>query len=62
MLLREFPRQALHAATLGFIHPVTEKKLRFAAPPPEDFMELLEALSELEEVAFEDDFDDDYHD
>ncbi|MBY0511525.1 MAG: RluA family pseudouridine synthase [Rhodospirillaceae bacterium] len=61
-LLREFPRQALHAATLGFIHPVTGKKQRFAAPPPEDFMALLAGLSELDEVAFADDFDDDYDD
>lgn len=61
-LLRAFPRQALHAATLGFIHPVTGKKHRFAAAPPEDFTELLEALSELDEVAFADNFDDDYDD
>lgn len=35
-------RQALHAAVLGFIHPITGKALRFETPPPED-MRLLEA-------------------
>lgn len=36
--------QALHAATLGFIHPVTKEKLRFEAPLPEDMGRLLEKL------------------
>jgi 23S rRNA pseudouridine1911/1915/1917 synthase len=35
-------RQALHAAVLGFIHPINGKALRFETPPPED-MRLLEA-------------------
>jgi 23S rRNA pseudouridine1911/1915/1917 synthase len=35
-------RQALHAATLGFIHPVTGKELFFEAPLPPDFSQLLE--------------------
>jgi 23S rRNA pseudouridine1911/1915/1917 synthase len=39
-----FPRQALHAATLGFDHPVTGERLEFAAPLPADFEALLEAL------------------
>jgi 23S rRNA pseudouridine1911/1915/1917 synthase len=30
------PRQALHARTLGFVHPTTEKMMRFEAPIPED--------------------------
>ncbi len=30
------PRQALHARTLGFVHPVTEKFMRFECPIPED--------------------------
>ncbi len=36
------PRQALHARTLGFIHPVTQKELFFEAPLPPDFQQLLE--------------------
>ena len=34
-------RQALHAAVLGFVHPVTGEALRFETQPPED-MRLLE--------------------
>jgi 23S rRNA pseudouridine1911/1915/1917 synthase len=36
------PRQALHAATLGFIHPVTKKEMFFEAPLPKDFAAVLE--------------------
>ncbi len=36
-------RQALHAAVLGFIHPVTRETLRFETAPPAD-MRALEAL------------------
>ncbi len=39
-----FPRQALHAATLGFVHPVSKEKLRFDAPLPDDFRTLLDAV------------------
>jgi 23S rRNA pseudouridine1911/1915/1917 synthase len=39
-----FPRQALHAATLGFDHPVTGERLEFAAPLPADMAGLIEAL------------------
>ncbi|MCR8549846.1 RluA family pseudouridine synthase [Salipiger sp. P9] len=39
-----FDRQALHAAELGFDHPVTGARLRFAAPLPEDMSQLLTAL------------------
>ena len=35
------PRQALHAATLGFIHPHTKKEIRFEAPLPEDMQSLI---------------------
>ena len=36
------PRQALHAATLGFEHPRTGETVRFAAPLPEDMRALIE--------------------
>ena len=39
-----FPRQALHAATLGFVHPATGETLRFAAPLPPDMAHLLDVL------------------
>ncbi|WP_289043560.1 RluA family pseudouridine synthase [uncultured Aliiroseovarius sp.] len=41
---RNFPRQALHAATLGFEHPVTGENLRFDAPLPADMVALIETL------------------
>lgn len=37
-------RQALHAATLGFTHPVTGKYLEFNAPLPEDMKRLIDLL------------------
>jgi 23S rRNA pseudouridine1911/1915/1917 synthase len=40
----EFPRQALHAYRLGFVHPQTGHPLRFEAPVPIDFLELLAQL------------------
>jgi 23S rRNA pseudouridine1911/1915/1917 synthase len=39
-----FSRQALHAAVLGFEHPVTGQALRFEAPLPADMADLLTAL------------------
>lgn len=39
-----FPRQALHAQAITFIHPVTEEELSFAAPLPDDFSKLLKLL------------------
>ena len=35
-----FARQALHAAVLGFVHPVTQENLRFESPIPEDMQQL----------------------
>ncbi|WP_425080817.1 RluA family pseudouridine synthase [Ruegeria arenilitoris] len=42
--VRAFPRQALHAAVLGFEHPVTGENLRFEAELPEDMQKLIEQL------------------
>ena len=39
-----FHRQALHAAELGFTHPVTKNRLSFARPMPPDMQELKRAL------------------
>lgn len=39
-----FPRQALHAATLGFVHPVTGEEMHFSAPLPPDLESLIEIL------------------
>ncbi|KRA84381.1 RluA family pseudouridine synthase [Altererythrobacter sp. Root672] len=37
-----FKRQALHAAVLGFVHPVTSDKLRFTSDLPPDMKELID--------------------
>jgi 23S rRNA pseudouridine1911/1915/1917 synthase len=42
---RTFPRQALHAATLGFVHPVTGEDMAFEAPLPADMTALIAALT-----------------
>jgi len=36
----EFERQALHAARLGFIHPITGGALTFESPIPSDMQRL----------------------
>lgn len=42
--LQDFGRQALHAATLGFIHPVSGERLEFEAPLAPDMAALLDLL------------------
>ncbi|MFG6079458.1 RluA family pseudouridine synthase [Paracoccus litorisediminis] len=42
--LTAFPRQALHAAELGFVHPVTGETLAFSSPLPPDMAALLDML------------------
>lgn len=39
-----FPRQALHAASLGFVHPSTQAHMRFASAIPPDMTALVTAL------------------
>lgn len=39
-LLKDFRRQALHAAVLGFVHPVTGEELRFETEMPKDMQRL----------------------
>jgi 23S rRNA pseudouridine1911/1915/1917 synthase len=43
-LLRIIDRQALHALSLEFIHPVTEKKISVAGDLPEDMKQLIVVL------------------
>jgi len=44
LLCRDFPRQALHAFSLTFEHPVTGREVSFEAPPPADYRLLIEGL------------------
>jgi 23S rRNA pseudouridine1911/1915/1917 synthase len=43
-LLKILNRQALHAKTIGFIHPKTKKTVKFDSDLPEDMREVLEKL------------------
>jgi 23S rRNA pseudouridine1911/1915/1917 synthase len=43
-LLEQIHRQALHARTLGFVHPGTKEFMKFSAPLPEDFTRVLDWL------------------
>lgn len=42
--VQAFPRQALHAAHLGFVHPVTGVAMGFDSPLPPDMQTLLDGL------------------
>jgi len=43
-LIAGFPRQALHAENLSFIHPGLYEEVTFNAPIPDDFQVLIDAL------------------
>ncbi|MEP0546819.1 MAG: RluA family pseudouridine synthase [Rhodothermales bacterium] len=47
-LYEVMPRQALHAATLGFVHPATGEALDFEAPLPDDMQHVLDRLRRVE--------------
>ncbi len=38
---KAMPRQALHAKTLGFVHPITKKTVQFESELPQDFQQVL---------------------
>ena len=42
--LNDFPRQALHAFALEFIHPILHQPLTFTSVLPDDFSSLLKIL------------------
>jgi len=48
-VLRNFKRQALHAAKLGLVHPETDEYVEWEQPMPEDMARLLRALAENEQ-------------
>ena len=47
-LFVRLPRQALHAETLGFVHPATGERMDFQADPPEDMEFVMRRLREVE--------------
>lgn len=44
--VKDFPRQALHAYELGFIHPHSGEQIRVTAPLPQDMQALIDALKD----------------
>ncbi len=44
--LRGFKRQALHAETLEFVHPISGEPVRNTAPAPADMLHLMKVLRE----------------
>ncbi len=48
--LRNYRHQALHAAHIEFIHPISGEPMSFDAPIPDDFNRLIELLREDERV------------
>ena len=45
--LKILNRQALHAKSLGFIHPTTKKFISFESKLPQDFKKILDLLNKL---------------
>jgi len=45
--IKNFNRQALHAKSLGFIHPSTKKEIFFQARRPDDFNKLIRNLEKI---------------
>ena len=45
--LKILNRQALHAKSLGFTHPITKRKLSFDSKLPQDFKKILDLLNKL---------------
>ena len=46
--LQKMQRQALHAASLGFVHPITGENLEFSSPIPPDMKEAIALLEKLD--------------
>ncbi|MGN1393953.1 MAG: 23S rRNA pseudouridine(1911/1915/1917) synthase RluD [Succinivibrionaceae bacterium] len=43
-VINTFPRQALHATLIEFVHPFTGENMSFSSPIPKDIVELIEVL------------------
>ncbi len=57
--IREFPRQALHARSLSFVHPNTNKQVKFKSKLAEDLLGLLEELRDFDSIS-QSDYDGDW--
>ena len=43
-MIKDFDRQFLHAKSLGFIHPLSNKEVHFETPLPKDLSKLVRKL------------------
>jgi 23S rRNA pseudouridine1911/1915/1917 synthase len=50
VILAACPRQALHAASLAFVHPATGERMTIEAPLPTDLSEVVEALRKVARI------------
>jgi len=58
-IIRTFPRQALHARMLSFVHPKTNQTIRFKCKLSDDLLELLEELRDFDGIS-QSDYDGDW--
>jgi 23S rRNA pseudouridine1911/1915/1917 synthase len=49
-VIRTFPRQALHAQYLSFIHPKTQEIVGFKCKKPDDLIDLIEELNDFDSI------------
>ena len=49
-VLSHFKRQALHAEQLEFVHPNSRENIQLEASPPQDYLEVLNCLYEIQEM------------
>ncbi|KAA3645093.1 MAG: 23S rRNA pseudouridine(1911/1915/1917) synthase RluD [Proteobacteria bacterium] len=54
-IIRQFPRQALHAHKLAFTHPISDKQIQVTTPIPDDLCQLLDDLHDLDSPQSEND-------
>jgi len=50
LIIRSFPRQALHAQLLSFTHPKTNKLIKFKCNKPSDLVGILEELRDFDNI------------
>ncbi|MFK8010705.1 MAG: 23S rRNA pseudouridine(1911/1915/1917) synthase RluD [Marinicellaceae bacterium] len=58
-IIREFPRQALHAKSLAFIHPITNNKVKFKSKLSDDLLVLIDELRDFDNIS-QSDYDGDW--
>ena len=47
-LFDDLPRQALHAETIGFVHPTSGEQMNFRADPPMDMLDVIDRITRID--------------